>query len=212
MVDRRRWLGIILLSRCRSRRARPARCRRAASSSTTSSRPGRKAAAPARARRAAVGGRRRAPQRPLTAGTPAFETAAAPTPRGTCAEAPHVVRMSAPHAGAAPGLGRRPHRLRRRLPDLPPDDSPAALPGIQRRLAIRRRPRRSSSAGGPAFYGDVQTVSESDLRRSELISLPLAALALLLVFGSVVAAALPARRRRRGRGRRAGGDLRGRQR
>jgi RND superfamily putative drug exporter len=46
-------------------------------------------------------------------------------------------------------------------------------------------------AGGPAFYGDVQTVSESDLRRSELISLPLAAIALLLVFGSVVAAALP---------------------
>ena len=34
-------------------------------------------------------------------------------------------------------------------------------------------------AGGPAFYGDVQTVSEADLQRSELISLPLAALALL---------------------------------
>jgi RND superfamily putative drug exporter len=34
-------------------------------------------------------------------------------------------------------------------------------------------------------------VSEEDLRRSELISLPLAALALLLVFGSVVAAAVP---------------------
>src|SRR5207244_791768 len=46
-------------------------------------------------------------------------------------------------------------------------------------------------AGGPAFYGDVQSVSESDLRRSELISLPLAAIALLIVFGSVVAAAVP---------------------
>ena len=45
-----------------------------------------------------------------------------------------------------------------------------------------------SLAGGPAFYGDVQTLSESDLRRSELISLPLAGLALLFVFGSVVAA------------------------
>src|SRR5438552_3702874 len=44
---------------------------------------------------------------------------------------------------------------------------------------------------GLAIYGDVQAVSESDLRRSELISLPLAALALLLVFGSVVAAAVP---------------------
>ena len=46
-------------------------------------------------------------------------------------------------------------------------------------------------SGGPAFYGDVQEVSEADLRRSELISLPLAALALLLVFGSVVASAVP---------------------
>src|SRR5206468_3123811 len=46
-------------------------------------------------------------------------------------------------------------------------------------------------AGGPAFYSDVQTVSESDLRRSEVISLPLAAVALLLVFGSVVAAGVP---------------------
>ncbi len=46
-------------------------------------------------------------------------------------------------------------------------------------------------AGGPAFYGDVQTVSEADLRRSEIISLPLAALTLLLVFGSVVAAGVP---------------------
>ncbi len=46
-------------------------------------------------------------------------------------------------------------------------------------------------AGGPAFYGDVQRVSEEDLQRSEVISLPLAALALLLVFGSVVAAGVP---------------------
>ena len=46
-------------------------------------------------------------------------------------------------------------------------------------------------AGGPAFYGDVQTVSEADLQRSEVISLPLAALALLVVFGSVVAAGVP---------------------
>src|SRR6185437_2835645 len=38
---------------------------------------------------------------------------------------------------------------------------------------------------------DVQTVSEADLRRSELISLPLAAVALLIVFGSLVAAAVP---------------------
>src|SRR5258705_309521 len=72
----------------------------------------------------------------------------------------------------------------------PPDDSPAALPGIAARLAPPPG-LEVELAGGPAFYGDVQSVSEADLRRSELISLPLAAIALLVVFGSVVAAAVP---------------------
>ena len=34
-------------------------------------------------------------------------------------------------------------------------------------------------------------MTETDLRRSELISLPLAALALMFVFGSLVAAGVP---------------------
>ena len=68
--------------------------------------------------------------------------------------------------------------------DLAPDDSPAALEPVQE--GITPTPGITVSlAGGPAFYGDIQEVSESDLQRSELISLPLAALALLLVFGSV---------------------------
>ena len=74
--------------------------------------------------------------------------------------------------------------------DLPPDDSPEALPILRERL--HQAPGLTVElAGGPAFYGDVQTVSEADLQRSEVISLPLAALALLLVFGSVVAAGVP---------------------
>ena len=74
--------------------------------------------------------------------------------------------------------------------DLPPDDSPEALPILRERL--REAPGLDVElAGGPAFYGDVQTVSEADLQRSELISLPLAAIALLVVFGSVVAAGVP---------------------
>ncbi len=74
--------------------------------------------------------------------------------------------------------------------DLPPDDSPDAIPPVQ--AALREVPGlRVQIAGGPAFYGDVQAVTESDLRRSELISLPLAALALLIVFGSLVAAGVP---------------------
>ncbi|MDQ3938040.1 MAG: MMPL family transporter, partial [Chloroflexota bacterium] len=74
--------------------------------------------------------------------------------------------------------------------DLPPDDSPLALEPLQ--AALRDVPGvRAHLAGGPAFYGDIQVLSERDLQRSELISLPLAALALLLVFGSVVAAGVP---------------------
>ncbi|MEO6349898.1 MAG: MMPL family transporter, partial [Candidatus Limnocylindrales bacterium] len=74
--------------------------------------------------------------------------------------------------------------------DLPPDDSPLALAPV--RAAITEVPGlRILLAGGPAFYGDIQVLSEHDLQRSEVISLPLAALALLLVFGSVVAAGVP---------------------
>ena len=74
--------------------------------------------------------------------------------------------------------------------DLQADQSPQALGPVQ--AALRPEPGiRTYLAGGPAFYGDIQTVSEADLRRSELVSLPLAAMALLLVFGSAVSAAVP---------------------
>jgi RND superfamily putative drug exporter len=70
------------------------------------------------------------------------------------------------------------------------DDSGQALGRVA--AALRPAPGLEVGlAGGPAFYSDVQTVSESDLRRSEVISLPLAGLALLAVFGSVVAAGVP---------------------
>src|SRR3954447_10619656 len=76
------------------------------------------------------------------------------------------------------------------FPAPPPDDSPDALPILRERL--HDAPGLDVElAGGPAFYGDVQSVSEADLRRSEVISLPLAALALLVFFGSVVAAGVP---------------------
>ncbi len=123
------------------------------------------------------------------AGSPGFETAAALAVRDV-PQAPFVVsvfsHVLAPRQVSLDG---------RTAYDVvflssPPDDSPAALPGIAARLA--HPPGLDVElAGGPAFYGDVQSVSESDLRRSELISLPLAAIALLIVFGSVVAAAVP---------------------
>jgi RND superfamily putative drug exporter len=125
----------------------------------------------------------------LTAGDPAFEAAAL----GAIADIPKAeyVREILPHSLSKRQVSSDGHTAYDIVfLDLPADDSPRALPGI--RAALKPAPGLDVGlAGGPAFYGDVQEVSESDLRRSEIISLPLAALALLLVFGSLVAAALP---------------------
>jgi RND superfamily putative drug exporter len=125
----------------------------------------------------------------LRAGEPGFEAAAA----AAVAEVPNApyVRSVIPHSLSTRQVSADGHTAYDVvLLDLPADDSPQALPGIRERL--REAPGLEIGlAGGPAFYGDVQAVSEADLQRSELISLPLAALALLLVFGSVVASAVP---------------------
>jgi RND superfamily putative drug exporter len=125
----------------------------------------------------------------LQAGTPAFETAAAAAMRDI-PTAPHVTRVLS-HLVQPRQVSTDGHTAYDVVfLDLSPDDSPDALPVLRDRL--HPAPGLDVElAGGPAFYGDVQTVSESDLRRSELISLPLAALALLLVFGTAVAAGVP---------------------
>src|SRR6266566_2082495 len=122
----------------------------------------------------------------LAAGSQGFEAAAAsaianvPSARHVAGVVSHVL---APRQVSADGHTAYDIVLL----DLSPDDSPESLPFV--RAALGPAPGLEVSlAGGPAFYGDVQTLSESDLRRSELISLPLAGLALLFVFGSVVAA------------------------
>jgi len=45
--------------------------------------------------------------------------------------------------------------------------------------------------GAPVFYADIFEVTERDLRRAELLSIPMAAVALVLVFGSVVSGLVP---------------------
>jgi putative drug exporter of the RND superfamily len=72
-----------------------------------------------------------------------------------------------------------------------PDHAPDVLPALRARI-VPQPDLRETVGGGPVFYSDIQSVSEADLRRAELIAFPFAALALLLVFRSVVAAALPA--------------------
>jgi RND superfamily putative drug exporter len=125
----------------------------------------------------------------LEAGTPAFELAAADAVRDI-PTAPHVARVVSHLLSPRQISADRHTAYDIVFLDLPPDDSPEALPILRERL--RDAPGLDVElAGGPAFYGDVQTVSEADLQRSELISLPLAALALVVVFGSVVAAGVP---------------------
>ncbi len=125
----------------------------------------------------------------LQAGTPEFEVAAADAIRDV-PSAPHVAGIVSHRLSPSQVSADRHTAYDIVLLDLPPDDSPDALPILRERL--REAPGlKVELAGGPAFYGDVQSVSEADLRRAEVISLPLAALALLLVFGSVVAAGVP---------------------
>jgi putative drug exporter of the RND superfamily len=125
----------------------------------------------------------------IRAGEPAFEAAAAAAIAGV-PEAPYV-RSVLTHLFSTRQVSADGHTAYDIvLLNLSADDSPKALPGL--RAALVHPPGiEVGLSGGPAFYGDVQEVSEADLRRSELISLPLAALALLLVFGSVVAAGVP---------------------
>ncbi len=59
------------------------------------------------------------------------------------------------------------------------------------RAALGDEPLTPVITGGPVAYADIIAVSESDLRRAEIISVPLALVALALVFGTLAAAATP---------------------
>ena len=63
------------------------------------------------------------------------------------------------------------------------------LPTLQN--AIRPTSLQLTLTGSPVFYQDIFDVTERDLRRAEILSIPTAAVALVLVFGSVVAGIVP---------------------
>ncbi len=73
--------------------------------------------------------------------------------------------------------------------DLEPEQAQRVLDDIQ--AALRPTELTVQIAGAPAFYADLERVTERDLRRAELIAFPFALVALLYVFGSAVAAAVP---------------------
>ncbi|HEX5165364.1 MAG TPA: MMPL family transporter, partial [Thermomicrobiales bacterium] len=83
--------------------------------------------------------------------------------------------------------GRTAYTLIRLAPS--PEESQRLMPEVRDRLAATDLD--VTLAGAPAFYEDVERISEQDLRRAEAIAIPFALLALLLVFGSVVGAVVP---------------------
>ena len=91
---------------------------------------------------------------------------------------PHLISSDGTTAYALVGL------------DLPPEEAQRDVPAFK---AALHQPESLTMtvAGGPAFYADIETVSQRDLRRAELIAFPFALVALLLVFGSLVAALVP---------------------
>jgi RND superfamily putative drug exporter len=70
-----------------------------------------------------------------------------------------------------------------------------ALPALEERAAVPLLPDgtriETTVAGGATFFRDLQHATERDLRRAELITLPVAAVALVVVFGSLAAASVP---------------------
>src|SRR5688572_30142477 len=71
-----------------------------------------------------------------------------------------------------------------------PDEFRGVIPRIEG--SLRPSGLDMTLTGAPIFFSDIQSVTDRDLRRAEVISFPFAGLALLLVFGSLVAAFVPA--------------------
>ena len=91
---------------------------------------------------------------------------------------PNLISADADTAYAIVGLAEGPEEAQRFVPEF----EAALAPQDELRMSV---------AGAPAFYRDIETVSQRDLRRAEIIVFPIALVALLLVFGSAVAALMP---------------------
>lgn len=74
--------------------------------------------------------------------------------------------------------------------DLPPEEAQRLMPAFEAALGDPGE-LDLLVAGAPAFYRDIEQVSQRDLRRAEAIAFPIALAALLWVFRSIVAATVP---------------------
>ena len=93
--------------------------------------------------------------------------------------------------GPAPGRARRAHGVRHRLPRPPAGRLARRDPGRPASGSTRSRASPSGPAAGPRSTATSSRSPSPTCAARELISLPLAALALILVFGSLVAAGVP---------------------
>ncbi len=75
--------------------------------------------------------------------------------------------------------------------DIEPEGSQRLLPEIEARLRPTPPEVRTLLTGGPVFYADIERASSEDLQRGEVIAFPLALIALVLVFGSLISALTP---------------------
>ncbi len=73
--------------------------------------------------------------------------------------------------------------------DVPPDEAVDLVPLLRQEL--RAEGLETYVTGGIPIFHDLNTVIEQDARRTETVAFPLVLVALLLVFGSAVAAGLP---------------------
>ena len=71
-----------------------------------------------------------------------------------------------------------------------PEDAQRLVPEFEAAIVPQEKVRMSV-AGAGASYRDIETASQRDLRRAEIIVFPFALVALLLVFGSAVSALMP---------------------
>src|ERR671912_2576104 len=91
---------------------------------------------------------------------------------------PNLVSDDGDTAYAIAGLSAGPEEAQRVVPEF----EAALVPQDEVRISV---------TGAGASYRDIETASQRDLRRAEAIVFPIALVALLLVFGSVVAALMP---------------------
>ncbi len=100
---------------------------------------------------------------------------------------------------AARQVGQITSRLRQPVADGEKDVASGLVPdgandGGNRRAqgpTLREPQLRMLVTGGPVFFAEVERLSHEDLQRAEIVAFPFAAAALLVVFGTLMAAGLP---------------------